>query len=265
MRLNPTECTHARTRFPTYLCEGCDTTRDHLRGCASCRRAWNRYRWDIAATTLLYAELRAFLGASFTPYLDSSEVLAREWRARPPGADIADFFRHSTAYLYNLAIWQASGHRPDYCAAGIPLLHELGVRTVLDFGCGIGNDTLPLLDAGFQVTGCDYDSPSTAFLRHRSRHPITVVDPDHVRTLPPFDAVWIIDTLDHLPDIDAAIGPLMRTTQVLVCENLAVPRGVTGKGFHRQLTLAQFTELASRYGLRPAPLPADSPIMAWRR
>ncbi|MET9064434.1 class I SAM-dependent methyltransferase [Streptosporangium sandarakinum] len=232
-------CTSARNAFGSYL-QAADgrgshaALHTHLAGCPGCRAAWNHYRWDHAADSALLEELQDFLGADYTPYRDSSAELAATWRRADPQTpdEVAAFFRSSTAYLYNLIIWQASGNRPDYCAAAVPILRAQKVRTVVGYGCGIGNDTVPLLDAGFTVTGCDYDSPSTRFLRWRLRrhgHDAVVAEPAALPCDATYDALWTIDTLDHLPDIDAALGPLLQRVRLVVCENLAVQRGVSGK------------------------------------
>jgi SAM-dependent methyltransferase len=43
-----------------------------------------------------------------------------------------------------------------WTGAFIDPLHQAYVRTVLDLGCGTGNDVLRLAEAGFEVTGLDY-------------------------------------------------------------------------------------------------------------
>lgn len=272
--MNGIACASARAAFGSYLraADGRGThtaVHAHLAACPVCRGAWNRYRWDQASDSRLLRELRDFLGEEFTPYLDSATALAETWRQadpRSPG-EMAAFFRASTAYLYNLAIWQASGNRPDYASAAIPALLDHRVRTVLDYGCGIGNDTLPLLEAGFDVTGCDYDSPSTRFLRWRlCRHgyDATVVEPG--ADVPIADALWIIDTLDHLADLDAALGALLGQARIVVCESLTIRRGVSGKGFHHHWPAGQITATFAHYGLHPlAQATEGRAVMIWGR
>ncbi|MEV7006659.1 class I SAM-dependent methyltransferase [Streptosporangium sp. NPDC051022] len=274
--MNGIACVSVRTAFGSYLraADGGGThtaVHIHLTACPTCRGAWNRYRWDQASASPLVRELRDFLGEEFTPYLDSAAALAETWRQADPRSveDVAAFFRASTAYLYNLTIWQASGNRPDYTSAAIPALLDHRVRTVLDYGCGIGNDTLPLLETGFGVTCCDYDSPSTRFLRWRLRrhgHDATVVEPGEVPAELAIDALWIVDTLDHLADLDTALGTLLRRVRVVVCENLTVRRGVSGKGFHHHRPAEQIAAAFTRYGFRSLNQAAeDGAVMIWGR
>ncbi|MEV4091076.1 class I SAM-dependent methyltransferase [Streptosporangium saharense] len=271
---NGIACASVRAAFGSYLRaangRGAHTAvHAHLTTCPACRDAWNRYRWDQASDSPLLRELRDFLDEEFIPYLDSAAALAETWKLADPRSakEVAAFFRASTAYLYNLAIWQASGNRPDYVSAAIPALLDHRVRTVLDYGCGIGNDTLPLLEAGFDVTGCDYDSPSTRFLRWRlRRHGLDVVVVEPGVDVPVADALWIIDTLDHLADLDAALGALLRRVRVVVCEDLTVRRGVSGKGFHHHRPAERIIATFARYGLHPLEQPAEGrAVMIWGR
>jgi hypothetical protein len=187
--------------------------RDHLDTCPWCWTIWNRYRWDAAAGHPLLAALRDFLGSSYRPYLDSSRALRDEWIAAQPRttAEIRHFFENSEAYLYNLVIWHASGNRPGYVTAARPYL--TGARIILDFGSGIGQDTIDLRNLGHAVLPCDLPCPSARFMRYRLRqagHDHRVADPRRLDPPPPADTLWIIDTLDHLPDIPAALGPVLR-------------------------------------------------------
>jgi hypothetical protein len=101
--------------------------------CQPCWQAWNRHRWDAARSSPLYTQLAEFLGAAFRPHFDSSRALAAEWDVANPHTDhdIAQFFRTSTSYLYNLAIWEVSGNRPDYFTHALPILARHGTRTTV--------------------------------------------------------------------------------------------------------------------------------------
>ncbi|MGH3928604.1 MAG: zf-HC2 domain-containing protein [Pseudonocardiaceae bacterium] len=241
--------------------------RAHLNACEPCWQAWNRYRWDAASTSPLYAELAEFLGADFRPYFDSSRALAAEWDTANPRTehDVAQFFRTSTSYLYNLAVWEASGNRPAYVSRALPTLARCGTRTVLDYGCGIGSDTLPLHHSGFTVTGCDFHSPCTAFLRWRSGEVITVIEPGDLGAINAPDTLWVIDTLDHLTDIESSLGEMLSVVDLVVTENLTINRGHGRQRFHHRRPFPEHTALFARHGLTPSPMPADTPIMFWTR
>lgn len=266
--------THPRTRdLDAYLhqalnCNDHNEIKQHLATCEKCWQKWNRYRWDAASTTALYDDLKRFLGADFQPYFDSSHALAAEWDAANPRtpADVAAFFRASTSYLYNLVIWQASGHRPRYLSEALPALREYGVKSIVDFGCGVGNDAIPLQQQGFDVTGCDFTSPSTDFLRWRSRNTITVIEPEQIDAHPLPDALWLIDTIDHLDDIDATLGAILLRVKVLITENFSDHDNAhSSKRFHHRRPYTQISACFKEYELELDSARSNSTVMVWRR
>jgi SAM-dependent methyltransferase len=244
--------------------------RTHLDGCEQCWSDWNRFRWDQARSTSLHADLAEFLGDDFRPYFDSSRALAQEWDIANPrtNGEIRDFFRASTSYLYNLVIWEASGNRPDYLTAALPILHRFRPRNIVDYGCGIGSDSLALRNNGFTVIQCDFHSPSTAFLRWRASRAgatLDVIEPHELSVIA--DTVWIIDTLDHITDLDQELGPLLRTARLVICEHLAASRTHGRQRFHHRRTPEHITGIFSRYGFARAEQPGETrsaPITVWR-
>ena len=254
---------HRRLPHPQHV-----MLRDHLDTCQPCWTIWNRYRWDAAAGHPLVAALRDFLGSSYRPYLDSSRALRDEWIAAQPrtAAGIRHFFENSEAYLYNLVIWHASGNRPGYVTAAMPYL--TGARIILDFGSGIGQDTIDLRNLGHAVLPCDLPCPSARFMRYRLRqagHDHRVADPRQLDPPPPADTLWIIDTLDHLPDIPAVLGPVLRRVDQVICENLRTARAHGGQGFHQRRTHAEVSDLLACFDLREHPTPYELPITVFTR
>ncbi len=241
--------------------------RAHLDTCGPCWNAWNRHRWDAATSSPVYAQLVEFLGPDFRPYFDSSRGLATEWDTANPRTehDIAQFFRTNTSYLYNLAIWEASGNRPAYVPLALPTLARRGTRSILDYGCGIGSDTLPLHQSGFDVVGCDFYSPSTAFLRWRSHDTIPVIEPGALTSISPPDTLWAIDTLDHLVDIETSLGTVLRAVDLMVTENLTTHRGHGQQRFHINRPYPELATLFARYGLIPIDNAVTTAVMFWAR
>jgi hypothetical protein len=87
------------------------------------------------------------------------------------------------------------------------------------------------------VTPCDFHSPSTRFFQWRAARAgqdTRVCEPGQ---LPPGlkpDTLWIIDTLDHLPDPDASIGGLLDGVRIVVCEQLTQGRAHGRQRFHHR-------------------------------
>lgn len=238
--------------------------RTHLDVCERCWRVWNRHRWDAAAHHLLLSQLAEFLGPRFRPYHDSSKALAAEWGSAEPrtDAEVADFFRTSMSYLFNLTIWEASGNRPPYVTAALPTLEQHAVRTILDVGCGIGSDALALRHKGFTVTGCDYRSPSTRFMHHRTGGSIPVIEPDELHAMTTPDALWIIDTLDHITEIDQTLGTLLPSIRLMITEDLTGTRKHGNQRFHHRRQYGELTELFGVYGLTS--IGSDGICQYWR-
>jgi SAM-dependent methyltransferase len=215
----------------------------------------------------VYTQLVEFLGAGLRPYFDSSRALALEWDAANPRTEyeIAQFFRTSTSYLYNLTIWEASGNRPPYVPLALPTLAHHKTRTVLDYGCGIGSDAIPLRHSGLDVVGCDFHSPATEFLRWRSNNTIPVIEPSEIGSLTAPDTLWVIDTLDHLADIETALGPVLPMVNLMVTENLAINRGHGRQRFHIRRPLAELTALFAEFRLKPSDTSPNAAVMFWTR
>jgi SAM-dependent methyltransferase len=256
-----------------FLTEPDNTTdrrvlRAHLDSCPPCWSTWNRYRWDQAAGTPLYRDLKTFLGHRFVRYLDSSHALAQEWDNTAPTThgETADFFRNSLAYLYNLVIWEASGNRPDYLRSANQFLTHAAARVILDYGCGIGTDTLALQHRGFHVIPCDYNSPSTQFFlwrAHQLGRPIKVHEPHQLPPEPTPDTLWIIDTLDHLPDIHTSLGPILSQVRNVITENITTQRAHGTQRFHHRRSPDQINTTFRHYNLHPTPHRTTHPLSYW--
>ena len=242
-----------------------DAVRHHLDRCRPCWTRWNAYRWRVASIHPLYAELARFLGGDFQPGRDSSHELAAEWdRVDPQTEDeVVTFFRASVSYLYNLVIWEASGHRPDYVTESLPHLAANGIRSILDFGCGIGSDTIAFHSRGYEVVGCDYESPSTRFLHWRSGGDLVVVEPHRLDVRHGADAVWVIDTLDHLPDIGGALGRILPRARMVITENLHVGRAHGRQRFHIRRSVEDVQRILAGYGHHLDHVGRS--IMVWRQ
>ena len=269
-------CGQAQAQLGAYLTHALTQpaaaqVRDHLDSCQTCWAAWNAYRWERARAISLYHDLAAFLGPLFRPGWDSSRALDHEWDHASPHTpqQAAGFFRDSLAYLHNLVIWEASGNRPGYLTAAAPMLAHLGARTVVDYGCGIGSDTLALRRLGYRVIPCDYDSPSTQFFAWRARRAGTdprTTEPGNLPASLRADTLWIIDTIDHLADPQDSLGHLLGTVRIIICERLTDDRAHGRQGFHYRRPVTAITSLYASHGFQPTqPSAHDDPIECWTR
>ncbi|MBN1465163.1 methyltransferase domain-containing protein, partial [candidate division KSB1 bacterium] len=82
---------------------------------------------------------------------------------------------------------------------------------ILDFGCGDGGVALELAAAGAQVTALEVDQTKSALLRDAIRpgQDITIVQ-DVEKRRARYDAVILLDVIEHLPDAQQALLQLHR-------------------------------------------------------
>lgn len=266
------ECEQVRAELGAYRLDTLPRERRraigaHLAECVACRQEWNKHRWDSSNRHNLVEELKLFLGNSYIPYFDPAWVDSEE---RGSGLDRVETFRRSMARMYGLAVWVASGNRPDYVEAGVPLLWKAGVRSIVDYGCGMGNDSIPLAKAGFDVTGDEVDSASLRFLLWRLRRRPTLMRPrlQPIRSAPVPDALWAVHSLNLLAENEDHIWDLLGSVRTVVTDNLlnrydpgmmGYPAGVRRRG---ALDVAMLLE---DYGFAADDPATNSSVMLWTR
>ena len=87
--------------------------------------------------------------------------------------------------------------------------------TILDLGCGGGQDTAAMLAAGFEVTAVDGSPGLAAVAAERLGRPVQVLLFEELAFEAAFDAVWANASLTHvpvagLPDVLARVRRAMR-------------------------------------------------------
>lgn len=236
---------------------GREQLRAHIDACRGCWDVWNRARWDEAWDRPELAELQAFLGEAFQPYVDSSWRLAAEWKTgrRATPRAVEAFYESTPWYVYNQVIWAASGQRPDYAERAFSILRQHAVTTICDFGCGVGTDGLRFSEAGYKVTSIDLNRRCRAFLGRR----LSVRGlPAEVHQRPPagrsYDALWLMDVVEHLPDPTATLAPLLDVVRLVFCETDSDTPAHGRHPFHFQHPPGMLDALFADHGL----LPADS-------
>lgn len=243
--------------------------RRHLAECKECWDVWNQVRWNAAQGGRAFNELKAYLGPKFQHYFDSSWALADDWNAQQPNNpdEVTRFYKQTPHYLYNLVIWYDSGDRFNFIPYFEKLREQFGIQSVLDYGCGVGNDGLALLEAGFEVTFVDFVCPSTDFLRWRlARRGFqdTFMDVETLPTLPPADMLIAIDVLEHMVDPLTVVEKLHPSTKIFAHKSQF---GKTEGGrhpFHFDFDENQLNDRLRAEGFRPLDWP-ESQLSIWVR
>jgi len=186
--------------------------KSHINECRECWALWNRLRWDYAGTSKGVLELKEYLGDSFSQYYDSSWALAKEWNVhkRTSKIEVESFYQGTNNYLYNLILFYESGDRKDFKPLFRKIVEGNLASTVIDYGCGVGNDTLDMISAGLKVISIDFESPSLDFLRWRlkkrgiSSEQCIVVPVEEIaankEVCASADMFWGVDVLEHMFD-----------------------------------------------------------------
>jgi len=186
--------------------------KNHINTCQHCWNLWNKVRWDRAMSSKGIQELQEYLGESFVTYFDSSLALANEWNLerRLIKEDVESFYQKTNNYLYNLTVFYESGDRTNFKSLIQKLAENKDLTTIMDYGCGVGNDTLDLVEAGFRVLSIDFDSPTLDFLRWRLGKrgipkeqcqviPLEKIN-SHKEDCFQADMFWAVDVLEHMFD-----------------------------------------------------------------
>jgi SAM-dependent methyltransferase len=104
-------------------------------------------------------------------------------------------------------------------------LRESGVRTVLELGCGTGNDAARLSREGYLVTAIDLSAEAVAQAQARHGSAVSFIEVDMTRRLPfpdeSFDAVMSNVAMHMFPDdvtraVFAEVGRLVRAGGLFV-------------------------------------------------
>src|SRR5262249_126531 len=120
---------------------------------------------DIRAELIL--ELREYSGLDTNEIEDrlhgATQRFSDEWRRQEVDASDDDavirFYNESTTEVFDLAQWHATDLIHCRSVIAADLASNLGVRTVLDYGSGIGSDALVFAKMGMRVTLADVSAP----------------------------------------------------------------------------------------------------------
>jgi len=139
-----------------------------------------------------------------------SVPLKEEWEAWEKQGPMTDergkaFYKQTTNYMYELGEWHLFVDNKR--ESDVQLVKEVVAmkpKNVLDFGGGVGLNSLMLARAGLDVTLADLESTSLKFAKFRAeRHKQTLkLWQTDIEAMPPdatYDVILCLDVLEHLP------------------------------------------------------------------
>lgn len=134
-------------------------------------------------------------------------LIANEWNDKNPQTleEVESFYVNTENYIYDLGLWHFTSRRMYDLDVVNYSIEKYKPKTVLDFGCGIGQNGYMLAKEGFDVTiadlnGVTFDFAICRFDKHRVPSRVWHVDNN---TTPPhdkYDLILCFDVLEHLSD-----------------------------------------------------------------
>jgi len=174
---------------------------------------------------MIYHHLTEFTGLTlpeiWTMVESGPEYARQSWTNANPQTltEVVKWYRTTDAYLYDLSYWHMLPGKRLNDERLADELNHMGVTRVLDFGCGIGGNAIPIARRDIGVWAVDLESKTLDFCRYRIKHLhlddlITVVGWNNkargtlkhiISKRGRFQAVVCLDVLEHLSCWEEAI------------------------------------------------------------
>lgn len=155
----------------------------------------------------LMEDIRLYLNLSIQETVNrlfsGTKMIADEWNCKSPETsdEVLKFYKDTDNYIFELAWWHRAPERKKLTATAIDVCINNSIRTVLDFGCGVGQDGILFSESGFYVTLADLPSKTFDFARWRIQRKslnINTVNSDEL--CEKYDAILCFDVLEHVWD-----------------------------------------------------------------
>ena len=132
---------------------------------------------------------------------DGVRMIADEWNRKSPqdSHEIEKFYKETENYIFELACWHRSLQRKYLTKMAVDICKQSKIHTILDFGCGIGQDGISLAEAGFKVTLSDLPGKTFDFAKWRAeRRGSNIEFANSDELAEEYDAILCFDVLEHL-------------------------------------------------------------------
>lgn len=149
-------------------------------------------------------DLREFKSNSETDWNRANNIAADEWKKFAPHDEktFEQYYEKSKAYIDAMAAYNETGKKLRLFSKIYKVIENLGdVKSIVDFGCGVGSDSLEFASLGFDVTAMDVPSIALDFVRFRqNKHHIKFNILTTKFDIPHCDLILSLDTLEHVFD-----------------------------------------------------------------
>jgi ubiquinone/menaquinone biosynthesis C-methylase UbiE len=125
--------------------------------------------------------------------------------AGPPKdeTEIESFYKSTESYLYDLIVAHATWERDLWRNNALSSFIKLGCKSLLDYGAGIGRDSLFFASSGIKVTYYDMNEYLRKFAEDSANSKqIQLITTTNIESLSngSFDSIYCTEVLEHVPN-----------------------------------------------------------------
>lgn len=140
--------------------------------------------------------------------------LAEEWKKMDPKTpeETLAFYQEAENYVFDLAQWHLSEWTKRQTQNILEFCRQKGLRRILDYGCGIGEEGIALAKSGFDVTLADVLGNTFNFAKWRVQQKglqvkfINVVNDAPLQET--YDGIICLEVLEHLWELEVTVKHL---------------------------------------------------------
>jgi len=125
---------------------------------------------------------------------------------------LREFYSKTQNYMYELAEYHSTKDRNNLTLTCINIMKNNNIKKVLDFGCGIGQDSIIASMNNLEATACDIDGTTLQFARWRfSQRNLNIPTISIINNTPlsnNYDAITCFEVIMHVPNPEITISHL---------------------------------------------------------
>ena len=153
-------------------------------------------------------------------YVKWTEVTENEFKNIVPNYDknnvdnntLLNFYSKTKNYIYELAEYHSTKEKNNLTITCVNIMKNNNIKTVVDFGCGIGQDSIIASINNLEATACDIDGETLKFAQWRflkNNVNIEVVKISNEYPLSKkYDAITCFEVIMHVPNPEVTIKHL---------------------------------------------------------
>ena len=163
---------------------------------------------------------KKYLKINNNKYVKWTEITDNEFKNTVPEYNKDDidekilfnFYSKTTNYIYELSEYHSLEERKKLTLTCIGIMKNNNINTVLDFGCGIGQDSIIATINGLEASACDIDGVTLEFARWRFRErnlnieTITIINDTPLSKK--YDSITCFEVIMHVPNVEKTLKHL---------------------------------------------------------